>query len=385
MNAMVLSHEKEATKRLFSKCKYYIENLEVKPAIKYETTSNLFFEKTNSNYYIGTVGQKAVGRGDTLHYLLGSEVAFWDKADQIVVGVKEAVPINGKIVFETTANGRGNWFYNEWQKAKNGLSIYKAHFYPWFIDDEYSFTLEDINGLNIPIIAKDNILREMMDDKEKSLNLTIEQIRWRRYKLWDLDELFFQEYPEDQNACFLQSGRPVFKIVNMVDKQPLSTDKEYIGGVDGAEGVVNGDNHCFALIETSNPMKVAYELTSNDPLDVFCKQVADICNKYKVRLGVEKNGIGLAHCQKLEDLGIQFSKWSTTGTSRPLMISELEEAYRKGELIETYSEAQNELMDMQYDDNNKPIHLDNNHDDRVFARAIAFQQRKQQEVNFRFL
>jgi len=384
-NSMVLSHETEATKRLFAKNKYYIENLEVKPAIKYETASSLSFEKTNSNYYIGTAGQKAVGRGDTLRRLHLSECAFFDKAEKIMAGVTSSVPIDGKIVIESTPNGRGNWFYNEWQKAKNGQSIYKPHLYPWFLLNEYKFTKDEILSLKLSSQIQNDILREEMSDKEKSLNISMGQIRWRRYTIWDKDDLFFQEFIEDDISCFLQSGRPVFKTVNMTDRPALSTDKEYIGGVDGAEGVSGGDNHCFALLETSNPMKVAYEITSNEPIDVFCKQVADICKKYKVRLGVEKNGVGVAHCQKLEDLDIEFSKWNTSSTSRPLMITELEEAYRKGELLETYPEAQNELMDMQYDDKNKPVHLDNKHDDRVFARAIAFQQRKQQEVNFRFI
>ena len=123
-NAMIISHEGESTKRIFGKVKYYIDNLEIKPMISYDTKRDMFFPKTNSNYYIGTAGQKAVGRGDTIHRVHGSEVAFWEKPDIIMTGIKEAVPYNGRVVLETTANGRGNWFHNEWAKAKAGESIY---------------------------------------------------------------------------------------------------------------------------------------------------------------------------------------------------------------------------------------------------------------------
>jgi hypothetical protein len=57
------------------------------------------------------------------------------------------------------------------------------------------------------------------------------------------------------------------------------------------------------------------------------------------------------------------------------MIADLEAAYRTGQLIETYPEAQNELMDMFYDSFNRPVHPKGKHDDRVFARALAWQAR----------
>jgi len=385
----VISHEKDATKRLFAKVKYYIDNLEVKPDLKYDTKSDIFFQKRNSNYYIGTAGQKAFGRGDTIHRAHLSEFAFWQKPKEILTGLSESVPMDGQIVIESTANGRGNDFYDMWQAAKEGESAYTPHFIPWFIDREYQLTKERLNLLKIKEDIRNVILEEKLTDEEQSLvkqhNLTIEQIWWRRFKIWDLADTFQQEYPENDVDCFLQSGRPVFKIVKMIEKIDLQTDKQYLGGIDGAEGVTGGDNHCFAIIDPNPPAKVVYEITSNEPIDVFCKKVAEMTGKYKIRLGVEKNGVGVAHVNKLKELGVSFSSWDTTGSSRPVLISELEEAYRKAELLETYLEAKNELMDMVYDEKNKPIHPTNKHDDRVFARGIAWQQRKQAEPSVRFL
>lgn len=378
-NAMVISHEKEATKRLFGKIKYYIDNLEIKPAIKYETKQDISFPKTNSNYYIGTAGQKAVGRGDTIHRVHFSEVAYFEKPENSISGVKEAVPMNGKIIIESTANGRGNWFYDEWQKAKNGESIYTPHFVPWFIDNEYR--IDSLESLKVPAEIKEKIGNPRLSEEEKELvekyNLTLAQIRWRRYKIWDLGIMFHQEYPENDVDCFLQSGRPVFKVVGMTEKSDLQKDKRYLGGLDGAEGIQGGDNHCFALIDVDvKPAKVAFEIVSNEPIEIFDQRVANICHKFKIRLGVEKNGIGVAHCQKLRELGVVFEEWQTTTATRPLLIVELEEAYRKDYLKESYLEAKNELLDMFYDDKNRPCHRSGKHDDRIFARGVAWQMRK---------
>jgi len=362
--------------------------LEVKPSLRYETKQDIFFDKTNSYYYIGTAGQKAFGRGDTIHRAHLSEFAFW-KNPEIIAGISEAVPLFCPLVIESTANGRGNRFYDYWQAAKSGDSIYTPYFVPWFIDDEYQLVEKDLARLNANDNIREKIVSENYDEEEKDLiknhNLSKYQIWWRRWKIWDLADMFQQEYPENDVDCFLQSGRPVFKLVRMIERPALQKDREYLGGIDGAEGVQGGDNHCFAMIDPNPPAKVVFEIVNNKPIDIFWQEVKNILSNYKVKLGIEKNGIGVAHIQKARESDIEFRAWDTTGSSRPTLISELEESYRKEELLETYQEAKDELLNMQYDNKNKPIAPKNKHDDRVFARGIAWQMRKGGEPNIRFL
>jgi len=388
---VVISHEYEATHRLLEKVKYYIGNLKVKPGIKYETKQEITFPKLPSSFYIGTAGQRSFGRGDTIHRAHLSEVAFWNNAPNIISGITEAVPLSGKIRIESTPFGRGNWFYDECQKAKAHESSYTFHFYPWWLNQEYSaeyLTEEDRANLP-PKIAELFLIPDAefkLTDEENDLvlknNLTIGQIKWRRYKVWDLGDLFVQEYPEDDVTCFLQSGRPVFRTVNISTQEPLVEKHFYLGGLDGAEGIENGDRHCFSLIDPwTKPAKTVFEIVSNEPIEIFDFKVSEICKKYSVKLGVEKNGIGVAHCQKLRDLGVDFEEWETTSASRPLMLVELEEALRKDELRECYLEAKNEFLDMVYDEKNRPTHTSGKHDDRVFSRAIAWQMRKSLMAN----
>lgn len=394
-NAVVISHEKESAARLFGRVKYFHDNLLLKPVIKYDTRTMVSFPKVGSSYYVGTAGQRAFGRGDDLHRVHCSEVAFWKNPKEVIIGVKEAMTTPAApITIESSPNGRGNWFYDEYNNAKEKKSIYKPHFYPWFMNNkEYTadwFTEKDLEGMPAHILEMIRAPEIKLTDEEKDLQgkygLKAGQIKWRRYKIWDIADLFWQEFPEDDVSCFLQSGRPVFRIVNMVARPNLQKNRSYLGGLDGAEGIEGGDNHSFAVISTEErPMKVIFEITNNEPIDVFDRQVAKLMGEYKIKLAVEKNGVGKAHCEKLKDLGVQFKEWTTDNSTRPVMIVELEEAYRKDELQETYLEAKNELMDIFYDDKNRPSHRANRHDDRVFARAIAWQMRKEPEPNLRFL
>lgn len=414
-NAVVISHEKEATRRLFAAVRYYVDNMEQKPAVSIDSKSEMKFPKVGSTYFIGTAGQKAFGRGDTVDRAHLSEAAFYPNLEMILAGIAEAAEY-GQIDIESTPNGR-DYFYDLWQKAKAGLSPYTPIFIPWFLHEEYTsdqMTEKEIAGLSPAVRA----LFEISDDDfewteeekelwkrvkfEWDLELTVGQIKWRRYKIWDKGDLFFQEYPEDDESCFLQAGRSVFKAIKVdptlkipldhiekikpADLERLLGNKEkgtkkkmLYAGIDPAEGTVTGDAHSFSVIEPNSPYHpengavVIFEMTSNEPIDIFAGKVKKIMDIFDILLGVEHQGVGVAMGNKLKEIGVAFVQWDTTGTSRPILVSDLEEAYRKEQLIETYIEAEGEARNMIYNASNKPTHPNGKHDDRVFSRGIALQ------------
>lgn len=413
--AVVISHERESTKRLFAAVKFYHDSLTVKPELLTDSTSMMSFPKRGSSFYVGTAGQRAFGRGDTIDRAHLSEAAFYPNLEATLAGVAEAAEY-GQIDIETTANGREE-FYDMWGKAKKGRSAYTPIFIPWFIDQEYSvegMTFEMIVGLS-PAVQEMFAIPEdefAFTDEEKDLvrrvwadhqiMLTVGQIKWRRYKIWDKGDLFWQEYPEDDVTCFLQSGRSVFKKIKVDPTRRIALDdptkmtadqrdrllgnkekktrrKMLYAGLDPAEGTLTGDPHAFSIIEPwpqDGHSDVVYEYVSNEPIDVFAGKVEKICSMYNVVLGVEKQGVGVAMCRKLTELGVSFEEWNTTAQSRPVIVTELEEAYRKEELVETYEEAQDEALAMVYNDKNRPEHPANKHDDRIFSRGIALQMFK---------
>jgi len=415
--AVVISHEKEATKRLFAAVKFFVEHMKVKPTISIDSKSEIRFPKRGSNYFIGTAGQRAFGRGDTINRAHLSEAAFYDDLERILGGVQEAAEY-GQIDIETTANGR-EAFYDMWQRAKGGKSSYTPIFIPWYVDGEYSSVNLDEDeraGLSRSVqemfsipdaefeLEPEEAEARTRIQAETGILLNIPQMKWRRYKIWDKGRLFFQEYPEDDVSCFLQTGGSVFSkvIVDVRRRVDLGDfeawakrekwteeqvdafkDRRLYAGMDCAEGTLEGDAHSFAVIDIQDGQAVViYEMTSNEPIDVFDLKVARICKEFNVQLGVEKNSVGVAHCKKLRELKCRFIEWETGPHNRPTMITDLEEAYRKAYLIETYKQAEDELMSMVYTEkrtNQANYRADapkKKHDDRVFARAIAWQIRK---------
>lgn len=381
--------------------------MEERPLTTIDSKQEIKFPYFNSNYFIGTAGQKAFGRGDTVDRAHLSEAAFYEHFGRILAGISEAAEY-GQVDVETTPNGR-NEFYDHWQKAKQGRSPYTCIFIPWFFNPDYSsdmMTEQDKQGLSVSVqemfaISDDEFIATLQSEEkeliarvltEYNMQLTPGQMKWRRYKIWDKGDLFWQEYPEDDASCFLQSGRSVFTHIKTDEskRQPVDNaqwrlneqygvqyKKDYIisAAVDGAEGTPTGDRHVFSVIASKvseDKAAVIYEYASNEPIDVFWAHIKPIIMDLEIIPAIEKNGVGVAHVNKARDLGIPHTEW-VTGTNRTPMLTELEEAYRKENLIETYTEAENEARDMIYDSTNKPKHLPNKHDDRVFSRAIAWQ------------
>ena len=85
----------------------------VKPATGAANAKELFFDKLDSGYKIGTAGTKGVGRSSTLQLFHGSEVAFWPNAESHAAGVLREVPHmpGTEVLPESTANGLGNYFH----------------------------------------------------------------------------------------------------------------------------------------------------------------------------------------------------------------------------------------------------------------------------------
>ena len=420
-NAVVISHEQKATKRLFAAVRYFIDNMGVKPAMSIDSQYQITFPKTESSYFISTAGQKAAGRGDTVDRAHLSEAAFYGNLEAILAGVAEAAEY-GQIDIETTPNGREE-FYEMWERAKSGQSAYTPIFIPWFFNEDYDstrMTEKEREGLSAAMQTlfnmSDEEFKTTITEEEQRLidrvkreygdDLTYGQLKWRRYKIWDKGQLFWQEYPEDDVSCFLQSGRSVFSVIttDITKRIPLDDIEPWIAAqkwegeteedkkkaieqwrkrplfaaVDGAEGTLTGDRHAFTVIDapTSGKANVIFEYVSNEPIDIFWGRIAPILQQFNVNLGIEKNGVGIAHVRKAQELGLSYQEWDTTASTRPMMIVELEEAYRKEELIESYPEAENEARDMFYNQQNRPEHPAGKHDDRVFSRSIAWQMRK---------
>ncbi len=203
VQVFILTHEQDATDNLFGMVERYHKYAPLRPSTGASNAKELFFDRLESGYSVGTAGSKAVGRSKTTRLFHGSEVAFWPNAASHFAGVVQTIPDlpDTEVILESTANGVGGEFHERWQQAEAGIGDYIAIFVPWFWSEEYrrpvpeGFTLSEDEAEYF--------------DNHRSAGLTdIEQMVWRRAKLAELKDplLFKQEYPATATEAFQVTG-----------------------------------------------------------------------------------------------------------------------------------------------------------------------------------
>jgi hypothetical protein len=197
--AFILAHERDASNNLFDIANRYWENDPDAPEADTANAKELDFAELDSGYRVATAGTKDVGRSQTVQFFHGSEVAFWPDGSGHAGGVLQAVPdLDGtEIMLESTANGVGGFFHQEWQKAEAGISDYQAIFIPWYWQEEYRRTP-----------PKEFSLSSEEAEYQTAYGLSLDQMYWRRMKVVTLgsETLFKQEYPANAAEAFQISG-----------------------------------------------------------------------------------------------------------------------------------------------------------------------------------
>ncbi len=153
-SSLIVAHEEEASTNLFRMSKLYYDELPaaMKPMQKTSNAKELVFENPTqdarekqknpglrSRIRIASANNLGAGRSDTVHMLHASEVAFWRDAETVMLGIMQSVPNlpSTMVILESTPNGVGGYFYDQWQRAKRGESDFIPLFFPWFEHHEY--------------------------------------------------------------------------------------------------------------------------------------------------------------------------------------------------------------------------------------------------------
>lgn len=310
LKTFILTHEDQATQNLFEMVNRYHEHCPVfvRPTTGAANAKELYFDKLDSGYKVGTAGSKGVGRSSTIQLFHGSEVAFWPHAETHAAGVLQAVPdADGtEVILESTANGVGNLFHEKWKDAENGIGDFIAIFVPWYWQDEYR---KPADGL-------------VMTDEEKqyaeAYGLDAEQIAWRRNKIAELkdDTLFKQEYPANAAEAFQMSGHDSFiKPSDVVAARKASLDG--IGPlVIGADPARFGNDR-FSLSWRQG--RKVRKIESKSKLDTvaganWIKQVID--SDKPARVFIDVGGIGAGVFDLLKSWGYAYE----AGTKDPRKV-----------------------------------------------------------------
>lgn len=212
----------------------------------------------NCKIKIGTAERPDSCRGGDYNLVHLSEVGIWKvtdgkKPEDIVRSATSGILYEPytMIVYESTANGAGNFFHIEYDDAKKGKSQFEALFISWFDIDIYSLPFET---------EKEKLaFAKMLYDNRNNANepssrevsgkylwwlwnkgATLEAINWyihERRKYTD-HGLMASEYPSDDVEAFVHSGARVFDKYHVEDLRASCRNPKYIGDVyaDGDEG-----------------------------------------------------------------------------------------------------------------------------------------------------
>jgi hypothetical protein len=212
LNALTLSYDEPSTNELFGKSKHVHRKLWF-PQKLFRDSSEAIELENGGAVHARTSGNLSAGRGDTYQVMHCSEVPMWAAAGETLTSAKQAISFSPAtaVFIESTAKGAVGEFYDAWNTAEKGRGSYVPFFAPWFWDPTYS--------LDFGSTDERNHFGKSLDLSERRLverhKLTLEQVKWRRFKIVDdlegSEAKFRQEFPSTPKEAFLTTGSPVFK------------------------------------------------------------------------------------------------------------------------------------------------------------------------------
>lgn len=214
ISAYVLAHQVESTIKIFGMAQRFRRNLplDLQQPLEKDTERAMVMEN-GSGYSVGTAGSAQIGRGMTVQLFHGSEVAFYENADELSIGLMQTVAdVPGtELIFESTANGPGNFFYDLVNGAIAGKNGFILIFIPWYWQDEY----RDVVGLKE--VDLDDPEQKYWEAYQKD-GLTLEHLAWRRRKIASLGGhvwKFVQEYPFNPEEAFVKAEGRFFDLAKV--------------------------------------------------------------------------------------------------------------------------------------------------------------------------
>lgn len=209
----------------------------------------------NCKIKIGTAERPDSCRGGDYNLVHLSEVGLWKvtdgkKPEDIVRSACSGVLLRPytMIVYESTANGTGNFFQREYDDAKKGVSQFEAMFVSWFDIEQYSLPVDNLEQFAELLYHNRNNSNVTSTREESGQYLwwlwekgaTLEAINWYIQERAKYNEhgLMAAEFPSDDVEAFVHSGTRVFDKYKIERLRPSCKPPKYIGEVyaDADEG-----------------------------------------------------------------------------------------------------------------------------------------------------
>lgn len=429
--ALVVSADLDSTNMVFDMTKLYQNQMPANLRLKTKASTRkeiIFKAPHRSKFITQTAGKDVLGRGGTIHFFHASEVAFWPKAKEGMAAVLQMVPSrpDTTVIMESTANGVGGYFYDNFQQAVDRWKATKSYqgyipvFFPWYKFPEYQTAPP--RGFR-----KDEGERQVADE----FNLTNGQVFWRRLKIQELggdEALFRQEYPATHIEAFQTSGNPVFtpKMLHYQKAflQPARnavfvTDKiedvqrsfncwkiievpigghQYCMGIDTMEGRLSDVQDPKSLLDcdaavvldrTDGAVAAVYHGRGNQAdFGRQCLWAAQCYNEAWVAPEIPQAMVLLnifksagynniynrqVHDQRITAQDSENLGWRTDLITRKWLVDDFLVACKECSIKVCIKDVLDEMETFIRDKSGKPVHQSGKHDDLLFALMIALQ------------
>lgn len=212
---------------------------------------------------LGTAQADDVVRGYDIAMAHMSEVAFWPSStmrnpEDVMRSVDGSLLVGGLTVevLESTANGIGNYFHNEWLLSVNGETDKHAVFIPWYEIEIYRLPVDE---------AEIADLWKSFDDYERNLwriGCTLEMIKWyhEKRKSYQSHHKMMAEFPTNSTEAFSTSGRCVFSLSRLDAMRTQCCEPL-------AKGELKKVNGKWRIIDEGKPRLKVWKMPTTDMLE----------------------------------------------------------------------------------------------------------------------
>lgn len=358
------------------------------------------------------------GRAGAIHRLHVTEIAFFEFAEETLNATLKCVPDralnSSEVVMESTPNGAGGYFYEKYQDAAAGKSEYRTLFLRW----------SDRTDRVIPLAEGESVVpNDTREARWLAEGVRPEQIKWYRRQVADSKQrLVDQEYPSDEDTCWLIEGRGFFdqvvtqkllvaapepietaRIHKMGDDGAIAADGElrvfhrpekgqqYIIAVDTSEGgegknadasaahvYERGTGRLMAVLDgLLKPWALARELGARSRGSSAC--LGWIYNGALIAVERQNHGHAVLRALHAEQqyTNIFFDRdgkpgWLNHEVTRAPALDTLEEAHRAGHWKPADRAVLKQLRTFVVNDRGKPEAARGSHDDHVLAGMIGW-------------
>lgn len=233
LNSLIVAHQCAATDEIKDMFDRLVEGLKDRPSDRLtmenvgKSRSIFRIRERNAKVKVGSAERPDSCRGGDYSLVHCSEVGVWRATpgktpEQMVRSATAGVLLQPMtmIVYESTANGTGNFFHREYEAARRGESQFRALFVAWYEIDQYTLRVDDPAAFARKLWEGRESQAATSDRRQPGSYLwwlwqrgaTLEAINWymsERSKYGDHGQMA-SEYPSDDIEAFVHSGARVF-------------------------------------------------------------------------------------------------------------------------------------------------------------------------------